>query len=1347
MAINAAQHNQLLALFAIYAKKLDKLYDDFITRLVSTFPYTDKELWDKLTQDPLFRYDSLPYLSARLQHIFNDFVNNQILCYKAGITDGVALAYSQDSINLGKYTILQDSAIDAARAAAVTSFIANRMSRKEGLSLSDKVWNYAQLGKTEIEMGISNVIKDGLKAGTSAEELGRKVRQYLNNPTMMYRRYWVNVALAGGGKKKVAKWYRRHIDEKTGKVTFKQEPLEKVGRGVYRSARMNSYRLMRTEINMSYHKANASRWAKEPFVYGIRVWRSPQHPEEDICDELEGYYPKDFVFSGWHPNCWVDGTKVLTDRGWKLMQDVADDDKILSLNPQTRKIEYVGIDAKQAYPYNDNIEHFYNRTLDCRVTEDHRMVYLSKSKGEIQYTSASSYRKGNGAFYRGCEYEGRDLENITIGGKPLNFDTFCEFMGYWLSDGSTARTTTVILSQMKGQPAYDKMVRCVKKLGFSVRYNKEYIYFHDKGLREYLRQFGKCNTKYIPQEILNASKRQISIFLDAFVICDSYVRKPKAFVGNHGHICVPKTKERSYFTTSERMCGNICELLLKIGHRPSIIVRPPSTTRKKDGSIIKGNYDCYYISECNAQTATVFKKETLHYEGMVYDVTLHKNHIMYVSYNGKCFWGSNCMCASAPLTIYGDEKRDFYRRLMKGEDMSNFHSKNEITKENMNPNWWKYVEDNHDAILKAAERGKLAYHLRDNQSYWIDKFTDKERKKMGLTPLSDKERIKQIAAARHAVRTSEQAKDIADRWHEHKQVDALIRQATPLIAELKEYPTVARWRVLQNAVDDRNASAIEKMLSDKLIAKKLLYEKIITPKELVWSNYVKNFITEETATQVHNMLIRTVKEARKKKTVADALDYLRNTASRRIKNGLFGKELDAYRLLLQREERRMKDFFNFNKYKGEIETGLDYLKKNIIVVGGGAAKVPNINVPSLFLDDVNYMKTLSDNISVMVSNLKALDNTAMFVAKSKSTAVHQLWDGIRYALQKDGLMADVDDMIAKLNRNIERLKKEAAKAAERKAEKETIAKVSNIRDIEDELNKATKGIRQDSDILSYYYRLFDTLEKNLTYRNGLLPKALEERKKLVADAVKAGVSDSMIMRYYERYKHGIAVLEAYDRQVQNGLRTSLGNVLERLEKQGAKYFEVKKLDKKYSTEEIIKRLCGGDETQGSCSSLAYAYAANKNGYDVLDFRGGRSQLFFSSNNNIGEITRNCRGIVVSEYDDFKAAKKLLKEVKEGKEYYLATGKHAAIVRKSENGYEYLELQSRIENGFKPLTQERLKNRFGCQHRHTFRGYKYTVHSELIDIEELGKDKSFKEIMGYINTAVDKQHKGAYGNIK
>ena len=1074
MASNAAQHNQLLSLFAIYAKKLDKLYDDFVTRLISSLPYSEKEIWEKLAQDPLFRFDELPYMSARLQHIFNDFVNNQVLCYKAGITDGVALAYSQDDVNLGKYTILQDKAIDAARDAAVTSFISNRMSRKEGLSLSDKVWNYAQLGKSEVEMGISNVIKDGLKAGTSAEELGRKVRQYLNNPTMMYRRYWVNVALAGGGKKKVAKWYRRYIDEKTGKVTFKQEPLEKVGRGVYRSARMNSYRLMRTEINMAYHKANASRWANEPFVYGIRVWRSPQHPEEDICDELEGYYPADFCFTGWHPQCYAANTYVYTSQGWKEFKDVTGKEKILSLNPITRNIEWVDIVARQRYHRKGNLIHFYNRTLDCLVTPEHKMVYVTKS-GNIATCEAQTYRKTQGGFYRNCRYAANDLADICIGNLKIHFDDYCEFMGYYLSDGCISHhegCNTICLAQKEGEPAHDGMCRLLQRLGYKYYIHKNTITFTSKEWKDYLIQFGKCNEKYIPNEILNASPRQIKIFLDAFIACDGHKRMCKSYITKDRTLFIPRKEERVYFTTSKRLADGLGEAILKVGHHPSYHIDTKEQTNKRankvNGRVIRSNFDLIRISECYRDIAELFYKEEVEYDDFVYDLTLSKNHIMYIRRNGTCFWGSNCMCASAPLTLFGDEKRDFYRRLMKGEDMSNFHSKHEITKENMNPNWWKYVDDNHDAILKAAERGKLAYHLRDNQSYWIDKFSDEERKKMGLTPLSDKERIKQIAAARHAARTTEQAKDIADRWHEHKRVDALIRQATSLIADLKEYPTVACWRVLQNAVDDRNASAIEKMLSDKLIRKKLLYESIITPEELKWSNYIKNFITEGTATQVHNMLIRTVKEAREKKTLVDALDYLRNTAARRIESGLFGKELDAYKLLLQREERRMRDFFDFNKYKGEIETGLDYLKKNIVVVGGGAAKVPNINVSSLFLDDVNHMKTLSDNISVMVSNLKALDDTAVFVATAKSTTVHQLWDGIRYALQKDGLMADVDDMIAKLNRNIERLKKEAAKAAERKAEKETIAKVSNVRDIESELNKATKGIKHNSDTLSYY---------------------------------------------------------------------------------------------------------------------------------------------------------------------------------------------------------------------------------------------------------------------------------------
>lgn len=49
---------------------------------------------------------------------------------------------------------------------------------------------------------MSNAIENGIKKGESAESLGRKIRQHLNNPDMMYRRYHVKKAMSDGTKKR-----------------------------------------------------------------------------------------------------------------------------------------------------------------------------------------------------------------------------------------------------------------------------------------------------------------------------------------------------------------------------------------------------------------------------------------------------------------------------------------------------------------------------------------------------------------------------------------------------------------------------------------------------------------------------------------------------------------------------------------------------------------------------------------------------------------------------------------------------------------------------------------------------------------------------------------------------------------------------------------------------------------------------------------------------------------------------------------------------------------------------------------------------------------------------------------
>ena len=75
-------------------------------------------------------------------------------------------------------------------------------------------------------------------------------------------------------------------------------------------------------------------------------------PFYDICDELQGIYPKTFKWTGWHPHCYSSDTEVMTDNGWKLFKDVEKKDLIFSLNPDTKYPEFV--------KWVNFIEYYYN---------------------------------------------------------------------------------------------------------------------------------------------------------------------------------------------------------------------------------------------------------------------------------------------------------------------------------------------------------------------------------------------------------------------------------------------------------------------------------------------------------------------------------------------------------------------------------------------------------------------------------------------------------------------------------------------------------------------------------------------------------------------------------------------------------------------------------------------------------------------------------------------------------------------------------------------------------------------------------------------------------------------------
>ena len=209
------------------------------------------------------------------------------------------------------------------------------------------------------------------------------------------------------------------------------------------------------------------------------------------------------------------------------------------------------------------------------------------------------------------------------------------------------------------------------------------------------------------------------------------------------------------------------------------------------------------------------------------------------------------------------------------------------------------------------------------------------------------------------------------------------------------------------------------------------------------------------------------------------------------------------------------------------------------------------------------------------------------------------------------------------------------------------------------------------------------------------------------------------------------------------------NLMNRLNKNNVDFLNVKKLRNKLSIDKIIERLAGGDMTSGSCASVGLAYVGNRNGLDVLDFRGGASQQFFSNRFNLDELTRilpedSVMTSVARSY--ITSGNRLLQQVEQGREYYFVCGRHASIVRRNEdNVLQYLELQSSTRSGwtdFNANPRHTLSTRFGCRNT-TGRD----VTGFMVDVESFQDNEEFREILCYINTNASDQRRGASGYAK
>jgi hypothetical protein len=313
----------------LYASRVRSLYDDAVTQLLALA----NQIPD-LSSDKKFYFADNPRVGKEATRIIRELYTKVYIEVKNDCTAEWQLANLscdkmiqsafgwklKDRNVLAKWWDRNQSALD--------QFFA-RKAQYGGLNLSQKVWKYTGDLRTEME----NAITVSLGEADTAQEMSRKVRQYLQYPDKLFRR----VRGADG---------KLHLSANA--KAFHPS------RGVYRSSYKNAMRLARTETNAAYRAADEDRWQRMDFVVGFEVKKSNNHPEPDICDDLAGKYPKDFKFTAWHPQCRCYVVPILAqpDELLKMQQAV-----LAGKNPSTilvEKPDYDGLDKINTWIKNNH---------------------------------------------------------------------------------------------------------------------------------------------------------------------------------------------------------------------------------------------------------------------------------------------------------------------------------------------------------------------------------------------------------------------------------------------------------------------------------------------------------------------------------------------------------------------------------------------------------------------------------------------------------------------------------------------------------------------------------------------------------------------------------------------------------------------------------------------------------------------------------------------------------------------------------------------------------------------------------------------------------------------------------
>lgn len=358
-----------------------------------------------------------------------------------------------------------------------------------------------------------------------------------------------------------------------------------------------------------------------------------------------------------HPNCYDRITEVYTKTGWRLIGAVQRGERVLTLDPETKDLEWEEVVGTTSHR-EEKILEIRNKkhSLDMAVSKNHPFFGYKRvdhgNRGRViepvRYGSIKELPKSEFRFYLSSQWRGEKKDRITIAGRDMDTIRFVRFLAFYLSEGSVVKRYKDYYQISIAQTRFlDEMWDEIKDLPFdNVGLGQNKIYIYDHALGEYLIRFGKSHEKYVPEEVKELSPIYIKEFLDAYTMGDGHIKKGKKWKGSQFGDSIILS------TSSKRMAADLGELIIKVGKSVSY---QKLNIKGKKCEFANGtytiNHDVWMIFILNSRYRFfehAFVTE-VNYDDFVYDIEVPKNHTILTRRNGKVVWGSNCRCCLLPV--------------------------------------------------------------------------------------------------------------------------------------------------------------------------------------------------------------------------------------------------------------------------------------------------------------------------------------------------------------------------------------------------------------------------------------------------------------------------------------------------------------------------------------------------------------------------------------------------------------------------------------------------------------------------------------------------------------------------